>query len=49
MEIRAENDVLDQAKGTRSLRLVVKHPGVIWTGKLLASLAITLTHSFCGR
>lgn len=29
----AANDVIDEAAGTRSLTIVVKHPGIIWTSQ----------------
>lgn len=32
--VTSVNDTINEAEGTRSLTLLVTHPGIIWTSKL---------------
>ena len=43
--VSAVNDTIDEKAGTRSLTLVIKHPGIIWTGTLTVPSPRPLTKS----
>ena len=40
--VSATNDTIDRVAGTRSLTLVVRHPGIIWTGARPVSSRLAL-------